>query len=58
MQMLICYLFASRREKKKKNLKNIFSLHGKLGKLLIQLDQTDFTIKMTYYLSGHFILSF
>lgn len=44
--------------KKKKNLKNICSPHGKLGKLLIQLDQTDFTIKMTYYLSGHFILSF
>lgn len=47
MQMLIRYLFASRR-KKKKNLKNICSLHGKLGKLLIQLYQTDFTIKMTY----------
>ena len=43
MQMLIRYLFASRR--KKENLKNICSLHRKLGKLLIQLDQTDFTIK-------------
>lgn len=41
MQMLICYLC----QQEEKYLKNICSLHGKLGKLLIQLDQTDFTNK-------------
>ena len=45
MQMLIRYLLPAGGGKKKKTLKNICSLHGKLGKLLIQLDQTDFTIK-------------